>query len=49
MEAIKKTIELLASKITTNSTAPESLNYSQAALNLAHTMQVLAQVKLSKP
>lgn len=38
---IEKAIELLAQKITTDVKADDALKFTQAALNLAHTMSVL--------
>lgn len=41
---IDAAIKTLAAKAGSAATAPESMNLAQAALNLAHTKQVLLQV-----
>ena len=43
--AIETAIKLLAEKVTGEVKAPDAINYTQAALNLAHTLQVLKQTK----
>jgi len=40
---IEKAIKVLAEKIDASIKAPDALNFTQAALNLAHTLQVLKQ------
>jgi len=45
--AIERAIKLLAEKITGDVKAPDAINLTQAALNLAHTAQVLKQVKVT--
>jgi hypothetical protein len=42
---IEAAIKALAEKINGDVKAPEAINFTQAALNLAHTLQVLKQVK----
>ena len=45
-DTVTKAIETLAEKAQSKQTQPhEALHLSQAALNLAHTKQVLAQVE----
>lgn len=44
-EEIDKAIKALADKAGSGVAAHEAIHYSQAALNLAHTKQVLSQVK----
>lgn len=43
--AIETAIKVLANKATNAAQPHEAMNYAQAALNLAHTLQVLKQVK----
>jgi len=45
IKAIEDAITLLAEKITGEVKADDALKYTQSALNLAHTMQVLKQTK----
>lgn len=40
---VKEAIKALAEKLKTNVASDEAMRYSQAALNLAHTLQVLKQ------
>jgi hypothetical protein len=43
--AIENAIKLLAEKITEDVKAADALNYTQAALNLAHTAATIANTK----
>lgn len=47
-EVLTKAIEQLASRITTTSTPDEALKFTQAALNLAHVLQVNKQTALTR-
>ena len=42
---INKAIELLAKRITTSVNSSDALKYTQAALNLAHVLIVLDDIK----
>jgi hypothetical protein len=42
--AIEAAIKLLAEKITTDVKADDALKYTQAALNLAHVLQIKKQI-----
>jgi len=44
-QKIEKAIELLAEKITKEIKSEDALRFTQAALNLAHVLQVQTQVK----
>lgn len=44
MEPIRDAIKTLADKAKAAPASHEALHYSQSALNLAHTLQVLAEV-----
>jgi len=44
-EAIEKAIKVLTEKVTSDTKAPDAIHFTQAALNLAHTLQVLKQTK----
>lgn len=44
LEAINKAIQILTARITPATECNEALKLTQAALNLAHTAQVAAQV-----
>lgn len=46
--AIEKAIKLLAEKITSDVKADDALKFTQAALNLAHVLQVNKQTKMTK-
>ena len=43
-DVVKEAIVVLANKAKTANTSPESQQYAQAALNLAHAAQVLKEV-----
>jgi hypothetical protein len=43
------TITLLAQQITTTTKSEDALRYSQAALNLAHVLQVKRQTEVTQP
>ena len=45
---IEIAIKVLAAKIGGDVKSDDALKYTQAALNLAHTLQVLAQPKVTK-
>ena len=47
-EKLVRAIEVLSDKITGDIKADDALKYTQAALNAAHTMQVMAQTKQTK-
>ena len=47
-EAIESAIKLLAEKITGDVKADDALKFTQAALNLAHTKQVIKQANSPK-
>lgn len=42
-DEIEKAIKILAERIKNNSTPDEALKFTQAALNLAHTRNVIQQ------
>ena len=46
--AINAAIKLLAEKIVTDVKADEALKFTQAALNLAHVLQVKKQTEVTK-
>lgn len=48
MTEIGTAIKLLANKITSDTKADDALKFTQAALNLAHTAQVLKQTEVTK-
>ena len=45
--AINAAIKLLAEKITSEVKSDDALKYTQAALNLAHVLQVVKQTKVT--
>ena len=45
---INAAIKLLAEKIVADTKADDALKFTQAALNLAHVLQVNAQTKITK-
>jgi len=44
---LEKAIDVLADKITGNIKADDALKFTQAALNAAHVMQVMMQIKIN--
>jgi len=46
--SINNAIKLLAEKIVNETKADDALKYTQAALNLAHVLQVFAQTENTK-
>lgn len=44
-ETIENSIKLLAAKITADTKAGDALQYTQAALNLAHVLITLSNIK----